>query len=101
MHEVGGRGLLRKRTQPFQQFRRVGMIAELFERGDFGPNGDRLAENAHFGSAVLDRSSPRPRRLESNKDHGISRIGETLHEVMQNASAGHHAAGGYDDGGKV
>src|SRR4051812_37007950 len=80
-------------AQPLQQFRRVGVIAELLERCDLGSNGNVVTKNLDLLSSALDCKSARAGGLKSNKQDEISGIGQALGEVMQNASAGSHAAG--------
>src|SRR6266699_1327659 len=94
MHEIRDRGLARKSAQPLQQFRRIGVVAELFERGHLRPDGDYLAEYLHFRRAAFYRGAARSRRLESDEDDRILWIRKSLREVMLEASARHHAAGG-------
>ena len=73
------------------------MIAELLERRDLGANRNELAEDLHFGRLALDGESARARRLKSDEEHQIPRIGQPLRQMMQNASARHHAARRNDD----
>src|SRR5437762_10542719 len=101
MHGIRDRGLARKSAQPLQQFRRIGVVAELFERGHLRPDGDYLSEYLHFRRAAFYRGAASSRRLETDEDDRILWIRKSLREVMLNASAGHHAAGGDNDQGKL
>src|SRR4029079_1043270 len=101
MDKVCGGRLTSGCPQPRPPFGRISVIAELLE-------GDHLCADRHFfavdsnhgGAALNDRTS-RSGSLKTDEDHCVARIGEALYEVMQNAAAGHHTAGGHDDAGKV
>jgi metallo-beta-lactamase family protein len=65
----------------------------LFERRDVGPDGHGFTENTHFRGAALDHEATRARRLESDEDHRVFRVGQPLHQVVQNSAPGRHPAG--------
>ena len=73
------------------------MIAELLERGHLRAYGHDLPENLHLFCAALDLHSARARRLKADEQNQIPGIGQTLRQVMQNASAGRHPAGRNND----
>ena len=76
----------------------VGVRGEAADGGDPGLHRDVLAVDAQRGRAVLERPAARPRRLVADEEHGGPFVGEPSRQVVQDAPAGGHAAGGDDDG---
>src|SRR5208337_4505783 len=89
--------LVLKCVQPLQHFRRIGMIAELFEGRDLSADGHELAEDLYLRRSVLDGGAARAGRLEADKNHQVLWIGQPLRQVMQNAAASNHPARRNDD----
>src|SRR5204863_3450047 len=92
MYEVSHIGFVAERVQPLQKLRRVRVITELLQGGNLCSNRHRRTEYLHLWSAALYRKASRPRRLKSNKQHGVLRIGQPLRQVMLNPSSGYHPA---------
>src|SRR5438874_1188393 len=98
MDKISHARLVGKRPQPLQQFRCIGMIAELLKRSDLRPDGDEVAEDLHFWRATLDDCATRTGRLEADKKDEILRIGEALGKMMEDSPARCHAARRNNDG---
>src|SRR5689334_5406868 len=75
------------------------MIAELLQRGDLGTNGDVVAKNLHYLGFALDGKAACTGCLETDEQHKVPRIRQSLRQVMQNTSARYHPAGRNDDRG--
>src|ERR1041385_3721428 len=94
--------LLRRRfecPQPVKKLFSISVVAELFQGGNLGADGNNFRENAHRLGSALDDLATRTRRLESNKQNLIAWIGQPQEQVMQDASTCHHAAGRNNDAG--
>ena len=59
MYEVSDLWLIAERLQPFQQFPRVGMVAELFESYDLRPDGNWRRQKFLLSGAPLLMVNPR------------------------------------------
>src|SRR5215470_9537237 len=88
-----------KASQPAEQLFRVGMITELLQSSYLRADGHFVRENLHRTGPVLDDIPARARRLKTDEDYLIARIGKPLCQMVQHPSACDHAAGGYDDAG--
>ena len=92
MHEVSFAWRTLESVQPLQQFRSVGVIAELFQGRHLRANRNLLTENLHLGGAILDGEPASAWRLEADEQYQVLRVGKPLHQVMQHAPAGNHPA---------
>src|SRR5690349_18368128 len=54
MYKISRARLVLEGAQPFEDLRRIGMIAELLERCHLGADRHHLAVHLHFGCATLD-----------------------------------------------
>src|SRR5437763_9810141 len=77
------------------------MIAELLQSGYMRADRRLVREYAYCFGSALDRSSACARSLKTDKDHLVTGIRQALHQVVQNASSGDHAAGRDNDAGIV
>src|SRR5579871_1244504 len=68
------------------------MVAELLERRDLRANGHKVSVNLYLVRPGLDREAASSGRLEANEQNEIPGIRQSLREMMQDASAGDHAA---------
>ena len=93
MNQVRGFRFRGECVQPFEKLRRVGVIAELLERGYLGAYWNHLTENLHLRRATFDCEASRAWRLKSNKNDSVLGIRQALNQVMLNASSGDHATG--------
>src|SRR5882724_3794553 len=75
------------------------MIAELLKGSDLSSNWDEVPEDLHLGRTALDDCAPRPGCLEADEEHEVLRVRQSLREMMQDASARHHAARRNNDRG--
>src|SRR4051812_44330659 len=82
-----------------QEFRSIGVIAELFECCRASADRDETAKNLYFSSATLYECPSRSRSLKSDKQYEVFWIGQPLRQVMQNAPSRRHAARRNDDAG--
>src|SRR5690242_19836245 len=98
MYQVRLGRLVAERTQPLQQFRRICMIAKLFQSCDLGSNRYKVAEDFDFRNLVFDQEAARSRRLESDEQDQVPRVRQALSEMMQDAATRRHAARRDDDG---
>src|SRR5487761_444097 len=92
--------LLRRRGEtrkPANQFAAIGVCGKLADFGDFRAHRNVLAVDARDGGAVEQMTPERSVALVAGKDDCVFRIGQSPREVMQDASAGAHAARGHDD----
>src|SRR6266436_10239241 len=87
--------------QPLKELTGVSVVAELFECRNLRANWDNLAEDLHFRRAAFDGEASRARRLKSNENDSVLRIGQTLCQMMLNAAAGDHPARRNDDAGRL
>src|SRR5690349_8428645 len=101
MDKICGGGLTSECPQPLQQLGRISVIAELLEGDHLCADRNFFAVDSYHGGTTLDDRTSRSGSLKTDEDHCIARIGEALYEVMQNAAAGHHTAGGHDNAGKM
>src|SRR5437762_14324060 len=97
MYEVSGRRRLRECAQPLQQLWRVGMIAELLQRGNLRAHRHFFAKDLYAFYSRLDQRAPRAFRLKADVQHKVARIGQPMNQVMLYAPSGNHAARRYDD----
>src|SRR6185312_14644621 len=88
-----------KRPQPAKKLLSIGMVAELFQRSHLGTDGNNLRENTHGLCSAFDDLAARPRRLKANEQDLVARIRQSQKQMVKDASAGDHAAGGNDDAG--
>ena len=79
------------------ELRGIGVRGSRLQLDDFGVDGDVLAIDAHRTRARGQLRATRAAGLESAEHDRIARIAAERHQVMQHASAGHHAAARDDD----
>src|SRR5262249_53923458 len=87
----------RKSGQPAQQFALSRMSRELAQLDNFRANWHGLSKKIERLRALLQSPPARSFSLESRQDHGIPRIGQALHQVMQYAPPAYHSARADDD----
>src|SRR4051812_1929053 len=75
VNEVGFLRTTLERLQPFKQFGRISVIAELLESRDLCSDRNELAVDLYFFRAILDGSATRSRRLEPDEQNQVPRVG--------------------------
>ena len=98
MHQVGGPRRPSEAGQPAQRLVLVGVRRETVQGLDPRAHVHVGPEHLEMFRSILERAAARAFCLVAHEQHRRVWIGETLHQVMQDAPAGGHPAGGNDDG---
>src|SRR5206468_500473 len=86
-------------SDPGDQLVLIRVRAEPLERGDLGANARRLTEDVHDLGAFHQSTAEGPLGLESDEEHRVALVAESVLEMVEDAAALTHARGGDDDAG--
>jgi len=75
------------------------VVAELFQRGHLGADGHFTGKDTNAACAALDDRATRARSLKADEERQIARVWQTVQQMVQYATSGHHAAGRHNDAG--
>ncbi len=97
--EIGLAGLGWESGEPAKEFAFAGVGGELAHLYDFGFYGNGLAVEIEGFGAVLQGTAAGAFGLKAAEDDAVAGIAETKGEMVKDATAGDHAAGGNNDAG--
>lgn len=86
-------------AEPVERLLGISVFREILQHRNFCAYGNVLAVYLYGLGTADDRCAARAARLKAGKQNGIARIGRESLQVMQDPSAGPHAACGEDDHG--
>lgn len=90
------------RRQPFHprdELVLIGVGAEPVHTGDLGAHPHRLSEHIHGLGAVTQTAAQRSLGLETDEQHGVVLVPETVRQVMEDPTALAHSRRRDDDAG--
>src|SRR5262249_50126689 len=89
----------RESPKPGEKLVRISVVAELFQGSNVGADGNFLGIDPHGFGAALDDGPARARRLKTDENHLMARIGQAVKQMVQDASTSDHAARRDNDAG--
>lgn len=95
--EVGARGLGAEGGDELEEFGFVGVAGEAINFFDMGAEWDLFAEDGDLVPVILNFAAQRGLGLVAGEEDGVARVADLVFEVMEDAAAFAHAAGGDDD----
>jgi len=96
---VDGIGFVRCFAQPIEKFALIGVHRKMAEIDDLGSHGYVATEKFGLPLTVDQGASARSRRLKTDEDDRVARIGQALREVMEDASSSRHSGSRNDHRG--
>src|SRR5262245_12862605 len=76
----------RESPKPGEKLIRISVVAELFQGSNVGADGNFLGIDPHGFGAALDDGPARARRLKTDENHLMARIGQAVKQMVQDAS---------------